>query len=144
MRLTPDTEHPDTTPETASPTMIAQTLKRLSLPVLALAATATLAAAQDKLVIEAGRIVTAAGPDIVEIQKMYLVPEGRGQGLGRHLLSQALTEIRGLPYRLAYLESMSTMHAAHGLYAKFGFLPVDGPLGATGHTICNRFFTLAL
>ena len=88
--------------------------------------------------------LAGAGPDIVEIQKMYLVPEGRGQGLGRHLLSQALTEIRGLPYRLAYLESMSTMHAAHGLYAKFGFLPVDGPLGATGHTICNRFFTLAL
>lgn len=88
--------------------------------------------------------LAGAGPEVVEIQKMYLLPASRGRGIGRMILTRAMAEIRALPYRTVYLESMGTMHAAHALYASFGFRPIDGPMGATGHTICDRFFALSL
>lgn len=88
--------------------------------------------------------LVGAAADIVEIQKMYLLPEGRGYGIGRMIMERAMLEIRSLDYRTGYLESMSTMTAAHALYESAGFRPTDGPLGATGHTICDRFFCIDL
>jgi len=78
--LHPAPEHPATTPKNAHPTMIASTLQRLSLPALLLAATAATAQAQDKLVIEAGRIVTSAGPDIVD--GVIVIEDGRIAAIG--------------------------------------------------------------
>jgi imidazolonepropionase-like amidohydrolase len=57
-----------------------QLVQRLSLPALFLAAAAAAGHAQDKLVIEAGRIVTSAGPDIVD--GVIVVENGRITAIG--------------------------------------------------------------
>jgi putative acetyltransferase len=36
------------------------------------------------------------------------------------------------------------MDAAKKLYARSGFTPIGGPLGATGHGGCNTFMVLEL
>ena len=41
---------------------------------------------------------------------------------------------------VAYLETLRGMDAAMRLYAKCGFEPIPGPLGATGHFSCDRYY----
>jgi len=36
------------------------------------------------------------------------------------------------------------MDAAQKLYERSGFARIDGPMGATGHFGCNRFYLRAL
>ena len=38
-----------------------------------------------------------------------------------------------------YLETVTSMTTAAQVYRKYGFAPIDGPLGATGHSGCDRF-----
>jgi putative acetyltransferase len=83
-------------------------------------------------------------PDICELRKMYLLPEARGHGLGAALLERCLEAARRLGYRACYLETLDTMQPAQRLYRRFGFHPLPGPIGATGHFGCNRFFLLEL
>lgn len=83
-------------------------------------------------------------PDVCELRKMYLLPEGRGRGLGAALLERCLEVARRLGYRACYLETLDTMQPAQRLYRRFGFRPLPGPIGSTGHFGCNRFFLLEL
>ena len=43
-------------------------------------------------------------------------------------------------YARCYLETLDRMHDAQRLYVKKGFQRVEGPMGATGHFGCNRFY----
>ena len=79
-------------------------------------------------------------PDICELQKMYLVPAYRGQGIGQALMEKLLTMAQGQGYQGCYLETFGTMAAAIHLYQKFGFHPVEHPIGNSGHRSCNLFF----
>jgi putative acetyltransferase len=79
-----------------------------------------------------------------ELRKMYLLPFARGRGLGRALLQRCLEAARGRGYRRCYLESLSSMEAAQSLYQQAGFRPLEAPLGATGHSGCNRHYLLEL
>jgi putative acetyltransferase len=79
-------------------------------------------------------------PGICELQKMYLLPEYRGQGLGQALLTQLLKTAQQLGYQGCYLETFDAMQQAIGLYEKFGFEPMPAPLGNSGHNSCNRFY----
>ena len=38
-----------------------------------------------------------------------------------------------------YLETVRAMTAAAQVYARYGFTYLDGPMGATGHSGCDRF-----
>ncbi|KAA3611907.1 MAG: GNAT family N-acetyltransferase [Planctomycetota bacterium] len=88
--------------------------------------------------------LTGADPGICELRKMYLVEASRGRGIGRALLERCLHSARELGFHTCYLETLNHMNAARGLYEKFGFQKLDGPLGQTGHPGCNNFYSLSL
>jgi putative acetyltransferase len=88
--------------------------------------------------------LAGADTDTCELRKMYFLPELRGHGLGKKLLGRCLDAARERGYRRCYLETLTHMDAAQRLYAKAGFTLLCGPLGATGHSGCNRFYVLAL
>jgi len=81
-----------------------------------------------------------APQDVCELRKMYILPEARGLGVGRGLLDRCLRAARELGYRECYLETLGHMTQARHLYEKNGFRPIDGPMGATGHHGCDRWY----
>lgn len=93
-----------------------------------------------------GGIAPLAGgdPSTCELRKMYFLPELRGMGAGRALMARCLDFARGAGFTRCYLETLTGMDAAERLYRAAGFVEIDGPLGATGHFGCNRFYLRAL
>jgi putative acetyltransferase len=81
-----------------------------------------------------------AAADVCELRKMYFLPGIRGRGQGRRMLDACLDAARALGYRRCYLETLSGMDAAMHLYAQAGFKSLCGPLGATGHFACDRYY----
>ena len=75
--------------------------------------------------------------EICELQKMYVLPKGRGKGFGRKLFEHCLQAAKELGYKKCYLESDPGMTAAIRIYEKSGFEHLKGPLGNTGHTACG-------
>ena len=91
-----------------------------------------------------GRIFGCAGiaqlenyeGNVCELQKMYVLDELRGKGIGSKLLSVCLDKAREFGFEKCYLETMPYMKAAQKLYQKNGFEYIDAPLGNTGHYSC--------
>ncbi|PHN07122.1 GNAT family N-acetyltransferase [Flavilitoribacter nigricans] len=77
---------------------------------------------------------------VCELRKMYFLPEARGQGWGRKMVSQCLEAARDLQYRKCYLETVERMETANLLYRKMGFEALCGRLGDTGHCSCDTYF----
>jgi putative acetyltransferase len=92
----------------------------------------------------AGRVVGTVGllpldATRVELRKMYLAPERRGQGHGRALLEHALTEARRLGFARVELETSGALAKAIALYRSYGFTPVaQQRCGST----CEQAFAL--
>jgi len=97
-------------------------------------------------VVGGGGIAPLAGGDegTCELRKMYFLPEARGRGVGRALLARCLDEARARGFATCYLETLTGMDAAQHLYERLGFRRLEGPMGATGHFSCNRFYALHL
>lgn len=93
-----------------------------------------------------GGIAPLAGGDrgTCELRKMYFLPELRGRGAGRALMDHCLGFAREAGFTRCYLETLTGMDAAERLYRKSGFAEIAGPMGATGHFGCNRFYLRAL
>lgn len=85
-------------------------------------------------------ILPDADGDVCELKKMYFVPEIRGIGLGEKLMDLCLDAAREAGYKKCYLETLERMPQARGLYLKYGFKPVNGPVGCTGHFNCDNFY----
>jgi putative acetyltransferase len=83
-------------------------------------------------------------PATCELKKMYLLPAGRGLGLGQRLLDRCLAAARERGFRRCYLETLSSMHEAQRLYERNGFRPLCAAEGATGHFGCDRWYALEL
>lgn len=79
-------------------------------------------------------------PATCELQKMYCLPEVRGQGVGAALISRLLATAHKLDYQWCYLETLDTMTRAIRLYERNGFTRLPQALGCSGHTACNRFY----
>jgi putative acetyltransferase len=62
----------------------------------------------------------------VEIRKMYLLPQVRGQGLGRFLLTQLETRIASRGFTDLWIETASVLKEAVMLYEKSGYQPATG------------------
>lgn len=75
--------------------------------------------------------------DTCELVKMYLLPEGRGTGLGRTLIEKSLAFAKEAGYKQVYLESMPELKQALKVYTKFGFEYLKAPMGNSGHTGCS-------
>ena len=96
---------------------------------------------------EAGEVVGGGGiaplqgePNVLEIQKMYFLPETRGQGLAKSilLLCFAFGEHQGKT--AFYLETTAKLNQAVALYEKLGFAHLDKPLGNTGHSAACEIY----
>jgi putative acetyltransferase len=100
---------------------------------------------QGEVVGGAGIAPLAGGAfEACELRKMYFLPAARGHGMGALLLRHCIRVARGFGYQICYLETLSGMEAACHLYARAGFRPLRQPLGATGHSVCDRWFALEL
>lgn len=101
---------------------------------------------------EEGKVLGGAGigplsggdAGICELRKMYLLPEGRGRGLGQELLTRCIETARRLGYSHCYVETFNTMTTAMAMYERNNFLRIPGPLGNTGHFACDCFYLLDL
>jgi putative acetyltransferase len=100
----------------------------------------------DGRVVGGGGVAPLAGaaPEVCELRKMYLLPDARGRGWGEVLLRRLLGAAREFEFATCYLETLSSMEAAQKLYERMGFARLPGPMGATGHFGCNKFFALDL
>lgn len=68
----------------------------------------------------------ARGQNAVEIRKMYLLPDVRGQGLGKYLLVQLEKAIAIKDYQEIWLETVSILKEAVKLYELNGYQSADG------------------
>ena len=82
--------------------------------------------------------------DTCELVKMYLLPKGRGIGLGKTLIEKSLAFAKEAGYKKVYLESMPELKQALKVYAKFGFEYLVGPMGNSGHTGCSLWMLRSL
>jgi GNAT superfamily N-acetyltransferase len=60
-----------------------------------------------------------------EIKRMYVVPEARGRGVGRDLLSALERMARELGYRVTRLDTGPRQPGAERLYRRAGYVPID-------------------
>ncbi len=82
--------------------------------------------------------------DTCELRKMYFLPQARGLGAGRAMMTRCLETARGFGFRRCYIETLDGMEGAMRLYERTGFTRLDAPLGTTGHSGCDRWYALAL
>lgn len=66
------------------------------------------------------------GENAVEIRKMYLLPEVRGEGLGKFLLQQLEQTIANRGFQKIWIETASALQEAIKLYENSGYQPTTG------------------
>lgn len=98
-----------------------------------------------------GIIVGGAGFDelsgeeeIVELQKMYFLPEARGKGFASEMLKLILNEAKHRGFKKCYLETLDSLQPALKRYEAFGFEYIDKSCGNTGHFGCNVYMIKTL
>jgi len=64
---------------------------------------------------------------VCELRKMYLLPDMRGQGIGRQLLDRMLAAARQRGFKRMELETSSKLVEAIALYRRYGFTSYRGP-----------------
>ena len=75
--------------------------------------------------------------NIAELQKLYLLKESRGLGIGKKLVEMCLEFAKESGFDSVYLETFPNMKSAQGLYKKYGFTYLSESMGGTGHTSCD-------
>lgn len=71
---------------------------------------------------------------ILEIQKMYFLPEVRGFGFAKKILELAFAFTQQQGLHTCYLETTKQLFQAVKLYEKLGFQHLTTPKGNTGHS----------
>ena len=69
----------------------------------------------------------SVGP-YAQIEEVQVLPEFRGQGVGKELLENVLDRLRGLPLDAVYIETTEKNSAARHLYEGAGFQLLHRPL----------------
>ena len=97
---------------------------------------------QEKKIVGCGGLAALVGGKkyTCELRKMFYLPHARGRGLGKKLLHTLLDKAREFKYRECYIETLTCMEQAVGLYINCGFKEINKPMGNTGHTRCDRWF----
>lgn len=65
------------------------------------------------------------GDAICEMKRLWIRPESRGIGLGRHLTSAVINEARRVGYTAMRLDTVPSMAAAISLYQSLGFVETE-------------------
>ena len=88
-----------------------------------------------------GRVVGGGGlsplqgdATVLEIQKMYFLPELRGLGFAKKILEKCFEFAQQQGFQSCYLETTQQLKQALKLYEKLGFIYLHHPLGNTGHS----------
>jgi len=81
---------------------------------------------QNRVVGTAAYYPVERGEAAVEIRKMYLLPEMRGQGLGKYLLQQLEQAIAAQQFQTIWIETASVLAEAVKLYESKGYQPATG------------------
>jgi len=81
-----------------------------------------------EVVVARGEVVGCAGlypvdSTTCELRKMYLLPQCRGEGLGKQILERFLKRARELGFSRMVLETASVLEEAISLYRRYGFKP---------------------
>lgn len=91
-----------------------------------------------------GRVVGGAGiapfldySTVCELKKLFLLPSYQGRGIGKALSLACLAFAREQGYQQCYLDTLSSMQAAIGLYEQLGFVHLDQPWPGTLHGGCD-------
>lgn len=71
---------------------------------------------------------------ILEIQKMYFLPEIRGLGFAKKILQESFDFAQKQHFKACYLETTKELWQAVKLYEKLGFEYLESPKGNTGHS----------
>ena len=61
---------------------------------------------------------------ICELKRLFVLPSGRGHGLGRKLLEMAISEARDLGYATMYLDTDRGLTHANAIYEALGFADI--------------------
>ncbi len=88
----------------------------------------------------AGYYPTRRGINAVEIRKMYLLPQVRGRGLGRYLLTTLEAAIQQRGFQTIWVETATVLREAVKLYETSGYQPACGVETAR----CDRSYTKTL
>jgi ribosomal protein S18 acetylase RimI-like enzyme len=67
------------------------------------------------------------GAPMAYLEELYVVPDRRGEGLGRALMERALAEARARGATFIELGTSATDTAARGLYESLGFTNLEKP-----------------
>lgn len=82
-------------------------------------------------------------PDIIELKRLYVAPQGRGLGLGYRLSEQVVEDARAKGHTYLYLDTDPGLIHANAVYEALGFKNVaqyyDNPLAGQ-----SRYMRLAL
>ncbi len=82
------------------------------------------------------------GKSAVEIRKMYLLPEVRGQGLGRYLLRELEQAIAARGCQAIWIETASVLVEAIKLYESSGYQTATGVETARCDRVYVKFLNL--
>ena len=77
-----------------------------------------------------------------EMKRLYVRPEFRSWGLGKHLVEAVIEAARHARYAALRLDTLPSMTAAQGLYRKLGFVEI--PAYNATHLPGTRFYELKL
>lgn len=65
------------------------------------------------------------GPETGELKRLYVKPDARGTGLGRHLVERRLTAAREMGLKTLLVDTLKANVEMQGLYRSLGFRQID-------------------